>query len=161
MTLQQSLAFALIGGAVVLFAWGRFRYDLVALAALLAGVVLGLVPADRAFSGFTSDVVVIIASALVISAAIARSGFMEMVMRPILPRLRSAATQVPVLAGATGLLSIPTKNVGALAILMPVALQRARATGVSPSSLLMPMSFVSLLGGLAMIAVVLRKRLRG
>jgi di/tricarboxylate transporter len=148
MTLQQSLAFALIGGAVVLFAWGRFRYDLVALAALLAGVVLGLVPADRAFSGFTSDVVVIIASALVISAAIARSGFMEMVMRPILPRLRSAATQVPVLAGATGLLSIPTKNVGALAILMPVALQRARATGVSPAAILMPMSFVSLLGGL-------------
>jgi di/tricarboxylate transporter len=148
MTLQQGLAFGLIGGAVALFVWGRFRYDLVALATLLGGIVLGVVRPERAFSGFTSDVVVIIASALVISAAVARSGFMEMVLRPILPRLRSAATLVPALAGATGLLSIPTKNVGALAILMPVALQRARATGVSPASILMPMSFVSLLGGL-------------
>jgi di/tricarboxylate transporter len=148
MVSQQALAFAVIGTAVVLFAWGRFRLDLVAICALMAGVVLGVVRPSDAFSGFTSDVVVIIASALVISAAITRSGMVELALRPILGRLKTPTSQVPVLAGATALLSMPTKNVGALAILMPVALQVARKTGTAPSSLLMPMSFMSLFGGL-------------
>ena len=148
MTAQQALAFAIIAGAVAMFAWGRFRYDLVALVALLVGVTTGLVKPKAAFTGFTSDVVVIIATALVVSTAIARSGVMESLVRPLLSRLKTAATQVPALAGVTALLSMPTKNVGALAILMPVALQLARETGTSPSSLLMPMSFMSLLGGL-------------
>ena len=148
MTFQQGLAFAIVAGAVAMFAWGRFRYDLVALMALLAGVAAGLVKPDKAFSGFTSDVVVIIASALVVSQAIARSGLMEQLVRPLLPHLKTSATQVPALAGATALLSMPTKNVGALAILMPVALRVTRETGASASSLLMPMSFMSLLGGL-------------
>ncbi len=148
MPLNQALAFAVLSGAVAMFAWGRFRYDLVALTALLVGLVLGLVPAKAAFTGFTSDVVVIIAAALVISAAIVRSGVVERALQPLLSRLKTAATQVPVLAAATALLSIPTKNVGALAILMPLALQVARRTETSPASLLMPMSFMSLLGGL-------------
>ena len=148
MALQQALAFLILAAAVTLFASGRFRYDMVALGALLAGVLIGVVPAKDAFSGFTSDVVVIIASALVVSAAVARSGAVELVLRPLLGRLKSARTQVPVLAGVTALLSMGTKNVGALAIVMPAALQLARKTGSSPSSLLMPMSFLSLLGGL-------------
>jgi di/tricarboxylate transporter len=147
-TLPQGLAFALIAGAVALFASGRFRYDLVSLVALLIGVAVGLVKPKEAFTGFTSDVVVIIASALVVSTAIARSGVMEMLVRPLLPHLRTASTQAPAFAGAAALLSMPTKNVGALAILMPVALRVARETKTSPSSLLMPMSFMSLLGGL-------------
>lgn len=148
MTPQQALSFAVIGGAVVMFAWGRFRYDLVALLALLVGVVTGVVPAKRAFSGFTSDVVVIIACALIVSAAVARSGLIERLVRPVLPRLKTAASQVPALAGATAVLSMATKNVGALAILMPTALGVARTSSSSPSSLLMPMAFMSLLGGL-------------
>jgi di/tricarboxylate transporter len=148
MTPHQALAFAIIGGAVLLFAWGRFRYDVVAVCALVLGVLTGIVPAKTAFSGFTSDVVVIIASALVISAAVAQSGLIERIMQPLLLRLKTPQSQVPALAGATALLSMPTKNVGALAILMPIALQVARKTKTSPSSLLMPMSFMSLLGGL-------------
>ena len=69
MTLNQGLAFGLIGGTLLLFIWGKLRYDLVSLAALLAGVFLGVVPAAKAFDGFKSDVVVIIAAALVVSAA--------------------------------------------------------------------------------------------
>ncbi len=148
MTPQQAISFSIVGCAVVLFAWGRFRYDLVALGALLAGILTGVVHPKEAFSGFTSDVVVIIACALVVSAAVARSGVIERVLQPILNRLKTTTSQVPVLAGATALLSIPTKNVGALAILMPVALKVTRATGTSPSALLMPMAFMSLLGGL-------------
>jgi di/tricarboxylate transporter len=148
MTIPQALSFCIVGGAVVLFAWGRFRYDVVALAALCLGVASGVVPAKHAFSGFTSDVVVIIASALVISAAIGRSGVVEQALQPLLVRLKTTSVQVPVLSGATAVLSMATKNVGALAILMPVALRLARSTKTSRSALLMPMSFLSLLGGL-------------
>ncbi|HEX4183288.1 MAG TPA: SLC13 family permease, partial [Caulobacteraceae bacterium] len=148
MSAQQALAFTVIAGTVALFVWGRFRYDLVALGALLVGLATGLVRPADAFSGFTSDVVVIIAAALVISAAVAKSGVVELALWPLFGRLKGPASQVPVLAGVTALLSIPTKNVGALAILMPAALQVARKTGTSPSYLLMPMSFMSLLGGL-------------
>src|ERR1700754_4411950 len=142
------LSFALVAGAIATFAWGRFRYDLVSLLALLIGVAIGVVPVKSAFTGFTSDVVVVIASALVVSAAVAKSGVVEALVRPLLARLKSLHAQVPALAGATALLSIVTKNVGALAILMPTALKLGRSEGSSVSALLMPMSFMSLLGGL-------------
>ncbi|HEV2530734.1 SLC13 family permease [Phenylobacterium sp.] len=148
MTLHQALAFGLVVATIGCFIWGRFRYDLISLAALLASVALGLVSPKKAFDGFSNDVVVIIACALVVSAGFARSGIIEALLRPITPRLKSARTQVPVFVSAVALLSMTTKNVGALAIMMPIALQTARKTGTSPSSLLMPMSFASLLGGL-------------
>ncbi len=111
-------------------------------------MALGLVPASKAFDGFADDVVIIVVSALVISAAISRSGVVESAMRPLLPYLRKPRQQVPALAGAVMGLSIVTKNIGALAIFMPVALQLGRKTGTSASLLLMPMSFASLIGGL-------------
>ncbi len=148
MTLDQGLAFGIILCVVAMFVIGTLPYDLVALGGLLAGVAVGIVPARHAFEGFSDEVVVIVAAALVVSEAIARSGAVETIMRPILPRLTKTAVQVPVMVGATLLLSMVSKNVGALAILMPIALQLARRTGTSPSSLLMPMSFASLIGGL-------------
>ena len=148
MTFDQALAFGLVGATITCFVWGRLPYDLVALAALAVGVMIGIIPAEKAFEGFSDDVVIIIAAALVVSAGIARSGVVEAVMRPITPRLRTTAIQVPVLVGGTLLLSMVTKNVGALAIFMPVALQLARRTKTSPSSLLMPMAFASLIGGI-------------
>ena len=69
MTGPQALSFAIIGGAVLAFAWGRFRYDVIALVALFAGVATRDVPIKAAFTGFTSDVVVIIACALIVSVA--------------------------------------------------------------------------------------------
>lgn len=151
MTLQQSLAFALIGATVIAFIWGRWRYDLIALGALAVGMALGLIPVKAAFEGFANDIVIIIASALVLSAAVARSGFVDMVMAPLLPKLKDERSQVPVLAGTTAVLSMATKNVGALALMMPSALQIAKRTGVPPGRLLMPMAFGSLVGGLAVL----------
>ena len=148
MTLAQGLSFALIAATVGCFVWGRLPYDLVAVSALFVGVVIGVVPARTAFDGFSDEVVIIIAAALVVSAGIARSGIVEAAMRPITPRLRTVAIQVPVLVGAVLVLSMVTKNVGALAIFMPVALQLARRTKTSPAALLMPMAFASMLGGL-------------
>ncbi|MFC7544441.1 SLC13 family permease [Siccirubricoccus deserti] len=148
MTLDQALAFGIIGLTVLFFIWGRLPYDLVALAALFAGVVAGIIPVEKAFAGFSDDVVVIVAAALLVSAAVSRSGAVETAMRPILPYLGTASTQVPVLVASVMVASVFTKNIGALAIFMPVALQLARRTGTSPSSLLMPMAFASLIGGL-------------
>ncbi|WP_424137003.1 SLC13 family permease [Roseomonas chloroacetimidivorans] len=147
MTLDQGLAFGLMGVTIALFLWGRFAYDAVALGALLAGVLLGVVPLDKAFEGFADDVVVIVAAALVISHAVARSGAVEVIMRPVTPHLRTAAVQVPVLAAATMLVAMFTKNVGALAIMMPMAMQLARKTGTPPAAMLMPMSFAAMTGG--------------
>jgi di/tricarboxylate transporter len=148
LTFHQALAFGLIVATLGLFIWGRLRYDVVALGSVLVGVLIGVVPAAHAFDGFKSDVVIIIASALVVSAAFQKSGIVEAAMRPLLNRLKSERTQVPVLAAATALLSMATKNVGALAILMPVAQRLSKRSGTAISRLLMPMSFASLLGGL-------------
>lgn len=148
MTLSQGLAFGLMGLAVGLFIWGKLRYDLVAIAVLILGAVIGVVPPEEMFSGFSNDLIWIIASALVLSAAIARSGLIERALSPVLSRLNTVQLQIPIFAGSVMLLSMVTKNIGALAIMMPIALQTARKTGTSPSQLLMPMAFASLLGGL-------------
>ncbi len=148
MTLHQGLAFAIIGGTMALFVWGRLRYDLVAMLSLLVSVLAGIVPYDKAFSGFSDDIVIIVGSALVVSAAVSRSGLVERALRHIGPHLTSVSAQVFALAAAVTVLSAFVKNIGALAMLMPVAFQIARRTGTSPSSLLMPMSFGALMGGL-------------
>src|SRR4051812_21191373 len=98
MTLQQGLAFGLIGLTIVAFVWGRFRYDLIALVALVIGLAIGVVPAKDAFDGFRNDVTVIIASALVVSAAFARSGIVELALRKVLPLLKTERSQAPFLA---------------------------------------------------------------
>ncbi len=147
MTLQQALAFGLIGLTIAAFIWGRFRYDVIAVCALLAGVVIGVVPAENAFDGLSNDITIIVGAALIVSAAFARSGLIEAMLRPLAPHLKTERSQVPVLTAAVMLLSTATKNVGALAILMPVALQISRRTGSSPSRLLMPMAFGAMLGG--------------
>ena len=147
MTTEQGLSFAIIAGMMALFAWGRWRYDLVAIVTLLTAVVAGIVPPEKAFKGFGDDIVIIVASALVVSAAVARSGVIERPMRALGSLLVSPTQQVIALAGAVTLMSAFVKNIGALAMLMPVAFQLARRTNTSPSSLLMPMSFGALLGG--------------
>ena len=147
MTLDQTLSFAVIVGMMALFAWGKLRYDLVALLALLAALAAGIVPANKAFSGFSDDIVVIVGSALVVSAAVARSGVIERAVRWLGPYLTNINRQIAALVGSVTLLSAFVKNIGALAMLMPIAFQLARRTGTSPSSLLMPMSFGALLGG--------------
>ncbi len=148
MSFEQGAAFAIVAAMMVMFVWDRLRYDLVALLALFAAVLVGIVPTDKAFAGFSDDVVVIVAAALLVSAAVARSGVAELAIRPLAPYLKSLRAQVFVLVLAVTLLSTLIKNVGALAILIPVAMQMAKRANTAPSQLLMPLAFGSLLGGL-------------
>jgi len=142
------LAFAIVAGMMALFVWGRFRYDLVAALSLLVAVVVGIVPADKAFTGFSDDIVIIVASALLVSAAVSKSGVLEAGLNRIAPYLRTTQIQIVVLVGVVTVLSAFVKNIGALAMMIPVAFQIARRTNTSPSSFLMPMAFGSLLGGI-------------
>lgn len=148
MTHAQILAFLILAGMMLLFLWGRLRYDLVACLALLASLAAGTVEAKEAFTGFSDDIVIIVASALVVSAAVARAGVIEGALGWLAQRVRSTNGQIGLLVGAVTLLSALVKNIGALAMLMPGALRLARRAGNSPSIYLMPMAFGSLLGGL-------------
>jgi di/tricarboxylate transporter len=148
MTLLQSYAFAIIISMMALFIWGRLRYDVVAMLALAASLVAGTVAPEQAFSGFSDDIVIIVGSALVVSAAVARSHLIDLVLRWLVRRLSRFHVQLLVLVSTVTLLSALIKNIGALAMLMPAALKIAKKSGTSPSLYLMPMAFGSLLGGL-------------
>jgi di/tricarboxylate transporter len=148
MTQDQTLAFAILAGMMALFVWGRLRYDLVAVLALLAAVFTGIVPHKVAFSGFGDDIVIIVASALIVSAAVERSGVLEAALHRVSPYITSVQGQIVVLVAVVTILSAFVKNIGALAMMIPVAFQLARRSHASPSCFLMPMAFGSLLGGL-------------
>ena len=148
MTLPQILSCSLVAAMMAAFVWGKLRYDVIALLALLAGVALGVVPAKEAFKGFSDDIVIIVASALIVSAAVARSGLVETALARISPALRTTQAQVAVLVFVVAAMSAIIKNIGALAMMLPIAYQLARKDGKSPSVFLMPMAFASLLGGI-------------
>jgi di/tricarboxylate transporter len=147
MTLPQAEAFLIVASMLGLFGWGGLRYDVVALLALTAALLTGVVPADKAFHGFSNPVIIIIASVLVLSRAIAVSGVVEVAIRRVLRRVTSTSVQVGVLVACVAGLSAFMKNVGALGIFMPIAIQTAERSGRPPSAYLMPLAFGSLIGG--------------
>ena len=149
MTAPQILSFAVIALMMAAFVWGRFRYDLVAACALLlARGARGRARTTEAFSGFSDDIVIIVGSALLVSAGVARSGIMEAAIQRYAPDVRRRAGAAALLVVAVTVLSAFVKNIGALAIMIPIAFQFARRSAVSPSIFLMPMAFGSLIGGL-------------
>ena len=133
---------------MAMFVWGRFRYDVIAILALLASLALGIVKPEDAFSGFADDIVIIVGSALVVSAAVQRSGLVERLVIWIAGRVTRVRSQLVVLTASVAIASSFVKNIGALAMLMPAAFQLAKRKEASPSVFLMPMAFASLLGGL-------------
>jgi len=146
--MDQAFVFTVLVVALVLFVWGRWRYDIVALATLLVLAVAGGVDGDEAFLGFGHPAVVTVASVLVISSALERAGVVELLARWI---GRVGSRLVPQVAALTVVVSIASafiNNVGALALFMPVAIRLARENDRPASILLMPLAFGSLLGGL-------------
>ena len=144
----QAFVFAVLGTALVLFVWGRWRYDIVAVAALLAVVLGGIVPAERAFSGFAHPAVVTVAAVLVLGRGLRNSGVVDVLSRPLARVAIHPYAHVASLTGLVAALSGFMNNVGALALTMPVALKTARELGRPPSMVLMPLAFGSILGGL-------------
>ena len=110
MSKDQILAFAVIAGMMAMFVWGRLRYDLVAGLALLVALLVGVVPFDQAFSGFSNDIIVIIGAALLVSAAVTRSRLMEGLLQALGPRISSIRAQVILLVTVVTVLSAFAMN---------------------------------------------------
>lgn len=148
MTADQIILFSLFAAVFALLLWGRWRYDLVAFTALMAGVVLGVVPVDGVFAGFGHPATIIVALVLVVSAGLMRSGAVFLITRTLVDSSRSLGAHIALMGGVGGVLSAFMNNVAALALLMPVDVQTARKAGRSPGLSLMPLSFATILGGM-------------
>ena len=148
MTTQQIILFSIMGGVFALLIYGRWRYDLVAFAALVVALILGAVPEKEAFSGFGHPATVIIALVLIVSRGLSASGAVEIITKTFIDASRGLFAHISIMAGLAAALSAVMNNVAALAMLMPVDIQAARKAKRSPALTLMPLSFASILGGL-------------
>ncbi|MEM8644284.1 MAG: SLC13 family permease [Pseudomonadota bacterium] len=148
LTLDQTIAFGTLFVAFALFLWGRFRYDIVAMLALLAVTLTGLIPVGDAFLGFAHPAVITVAAVLILSRALQNAGIVDVIVRLLSPLRGSEMQQISSQAGLVAVLSSFMNNVGALALMLPVALRNAYRDGYAPAKSLMPLAFASLLGGM-------------
>ncbi len=148
MTQDQTILFSLFGIVFGLLLWGKFRYDMVAFGALMAGTVLGVVEPSDAFAGFGHPATLVVALVLVVSAGLVRSGAVFLITRTLVDAGRSLGAHIAIMGGIGGVLSAFMNNVAALALLMPVDIATARKAGRSPGVSLMPLSFATILGGM-------------
>ena len=148
MPYEQAAIFAILGLTLGFFIWGRWRYDVVAFLALLLSVLAGVVPHDAAFTGFGHPATVTVAMVLIISRALSNSGAVDLISRHVTLVGERLSLGIAALSGLGAALSAVMNNVGALALLMPVAIRAANKAKQSPAVILMPLSFGSILGGL-------------
>ncbi|MEM9553796.1 MAG: SLC13 family permease [Acidobacteriota bacterium] len=145
---EQLLVFAVLGATLVLFILDRWRYDLVALMALLTLALAGIIPGDEVFTGFGHPAVITVAAVLVVSRGLAEAGVIDLLGQMLSSLGKSPATLVLALTALVTVCSAFMNNVGALALLMPLAIKLGDSRDISPSVLLMPLAFGSLLGGM-------------
>jgi di/tricarboxylate transporter len=147
MSHDQLAIMAIIAASIGMFLWGRWRHDMVAVGALVACVLFGLVAPQEAFAGFGHPAVVTVACVLVLSRGLQISGAVDVLTRTVLPANAGPTLSIAALAALAAVLSGFMNNVGALALLMPVAIQVAGRLGLPPGQVLMPLAFGSILGG--------------
>ncbi len=148
MNTDQYIVFATLFFALIMFIWGKWRYDIVALMALLIATIAGIVPTAEAFTGFGHPAVITVAAVLIISRGMINSGLIDAITNQLYKIGSNITLQITALTLSVAAISAFMNNVGALAIMLPVALQMARKNGHPPSLFLMPIAFGSLLGGL-------------
>lgn len=135
--------------SAVFFAIGKVRSDLVALCALLALILFGILTPQEALSGFSNQVVIMMVGLFVVGGAIFQTGLAKMISSKIVKlagksELRLFIT-VMVVTGAIGAF---VSNTGTVALMMPVVVSLAVKSGVKASRLLMPLAFASSMGGM-------------
>ncbi len=148
MSIPQLYASALLAFALVMFGWGRWRHDIVALLVLLLAVAGGLVPAAAAFSGFGHPAVITVIAVLILSYALESTGAIGAVAKRLAIDQPSLGRQVALYCALGAVLSAFVNNVGALAMLMPLAIATARRHSLPSSAILMPLAFATMLGGM-------------
>ncbi len=148
MTTENILIFAILGVALVLFVSEKLRVDLVALMVLVTLTVTGLISPEEAFSGFSSPAVITVWAVFIISGGLTRSGVADVIARFILRLAGHNQIRLTVLIMVTvGVMSAFMNNIGAVAILLPAVVSVAREMKTSPSKLLIPLAWASLMGG--------------
>jgi di/tricarboxylate transporter len=148
MTFQQGALLGILFALLVLLVWGRWRYDLVALAALFTASLLGIVPQSELFTGFGNPATITVVLVLIVSFGLTKSGAVQFVSALIDPVADKPFLHIAILTFLAAVLSMFMNNVGALALLMPIAIQSTQKAGRAPATVLMPLSFASILGGL-------------
>jgi di/tricarboxylate transporter len=158
MTPDQIAVIGLILVMFALFAWNKWRYDVVAVIALVALVALDAIlggetsklveEPKRVLEGFGHPAVVTVAAVLVISRALRNSGVVDLISRSVMPFTKNQIPHILSLSLVVMVLSAFMNNVGALALMLPVALKTAVDRQRSPTILLLPMAFASILGGM-------------
>lgn len=148
MTTEQITIFLILGATLILFAWGKWRYDIVALAAMTAVLSAGLITPNEAFSGFGHMAVITVAAVLIISQALKNAGVVDVVANFLIPHTKHVVLHIGLLTAIVTFFSAFMNNVGALALLLPVAIATAKEHGRSPAMVLMPVAFGSILGGM-------------
>lgn len=144
----QVIIFGVIIGALFLFVQAKLRYDLVAMIALLVITLTGITAPADAFSGFAHPAVITVAAILVVSRGLLNVGAMDPLTQKVNQLQGGIRTKLLVLMTVTAFFSSFMNNVGALALVMPVAISVSKKSDISPSYLLMPIAYASLFGGL-------------
>jgi di/tricarboxylate transporter len=146
MTLPILLLLIILAVALLLFWFEWIPPDVTALGVLLALIVLGLIPMEQAFSGFGSDTVMLLLGLLIMTAALMRTGVVEVVSRNLLEfTSKYPGSLLPVTMLAVALLSTIINNTAAAAFFLPVILGLSQRSKTSASRLLMPMAFAAIL----------------
>ncbi len=146
MTLEIGLTLGVVGLAVLLFSFERLPTDVIALLLVLILVFTGLLSPAQAFAGFGSDTVVMIFGLLVLTAALVRTGMVEIAGRWLLRLTGNTTTRaMAVIMGVATTLSAFISNTATTAFLAPIVLGLARRLRISPAKLLMPLAFASIL----------------
>jgi len=148
MTLDQGMILLILAAAMALFLWGRFRHDIIALGALLVCVAAGLIEPGVAFAGFGHPAVITVACVLVLSRGLQNSGAVDVIARHAIPNGAGPLVSMGALVALGAVLSGFMNNVGAMALLMPVAVRMAGKFDLAPGQVLMPLAFGTILGGM-------------
>lgn len=146
MTPDIAICLTILMLAILAFAWDRIPADVVALGVMLAVVGTGLLPADRAFAGFSSDTVLMILGLLIMSAGLIQTGVVEAVGRRVFEFAgNNGAIFLPAIMVSVSTVSAFMSNTAATAFFVPLVIGYAAKVGVSPSKFLLPVAFASIL----------------
>ena len=146
MTMQILICLAILATAVVMFSWDKVPADVVALGVLLAVMGTGLVPVEQALAGFGSGTVLMILGFFIMTATLSHTGIVDSVGHWILTHAGNRPfVLIAMVMIAVSLLSAFISNTAATAFFVPVVLGIAARNGTSPSRLLLPLAFASIL----------------
>ncbi len=146
--LDQFIILGLLTLMVILFIWGKWRYDAISLGILSIFVLLGYVQPEKAFSGFSHPAVITVALVLLISKGLEKSGFISIVGRKLQTYATSETQFMISITFFAAILSSFMNNIGAMAMLLPITLGICQKMNWNPSKFLIPLSFASILGGM-------------